>query len=66
MNEDKDFLGIEKFTVQEAIDKVKKDTIINIDLIEYMVDLILRQKFLLAYFYGTREGKPTILKFGEK
>lgn len=65
MEEDKDFPGIERFTVQEAIDKVKKDAIINIDLIEYMADLTPRQKLLLAYFYGTRAGKPTILKFGE-
>ena len=64
MEEDKDFPGIERFTVQEAIDKVTKKAMINIDLLEYMVDITLREKLLLAYFYGTREGIPTILNFG--
>ncbi len=68
MEKDKDFPGIERFSVQEAIEKVKKEAkeaMINIDLLEYMTDLTLRQKLLLAYFYGTRKGKPTILNFEE-
>ncbi len=65
MEEDKDFPGIERFSIQEAINKVKKEAMINIDLLEYMTDLSLRQKLLLAYFYGTRNGKPTILSFAE-
>lgn len=65
MEEDKDFPGVERFSVKDAIDKVKKEAITDIDIIEYMADLSIRQKLLLAYFYGTRKGKPTILSFEE-
>ena len=65
MEEDRDFPGVEIFTVQKAIDKVKSEAMIHIDLLEYMANLTLRQKLLLAYFYGTREGVPTILNFGK-
>jgi len=56
-------VGVERFTVREAIDKVKNEAMMNVDIIESIVNLTLRQKLLLAYFYGTREGVPTILDF---
>lgn len=55
--------GIEKYTVKEAIEKIKNNAKTNIILISHMENLTIEQKLYLAYFYGTREGQPTILDF---
>jgi len=37
----------------------------NIILIRNMKNLTIEQKLYLEYFWGTREGKSTILDFGQ-
>lgn len=65
-NKDKiDIPGAERYTVKSAIEKVKSDAMTHIILIDHMGNLTMEQKLYLAYFWGTREGKPTILEFGQ-
>ena len=52
---------IEKYTIRSAIEKVKNDAATNIILLRHMENLTTEQKLYLAYFWGTREGKATIL-----
>lgn len=56
-----DIPGVERYTVKDAIDKIKNTAMTNIIIISHMANLTIEQKLYLAYFYGTREGKPTIL-----
>jgi len=56
--------GAERYTVKSAIEKVKSNAATNIILIKHMENLTVEQKLYLAYFWGTREGKSTILDFG--
>ena len=55
----------ERYTIKSAIEKVKNDAMTNIILIRNMKNLTIEQKLYLAYFWGTREGKSTILDFGQ-
>lgn len=57
--------GEERYTVKSAIEKIKNNAMTNIILIRHMENLTIEQKLYLAYFWGTREGKPTILDFGK-
>ena len=57
----KDINDIEKFTVEDAIDKVKSEAMTNVILLTHMPDLSLDDKLYLAYFLGTRKGIPTAL-----
>lgn len=52
---------IERYTIKSAIEKIKNDAMTNIILIMHMENLTIEQKLYLAYFWGTREGKTTIL-----
>lgn len=55
----------ERYTVKSAIEKIKSNAMTNIILIRHMESLTMEQKLYLAYFWGTREGKQTILDFGQ-
>ncbi len=55
--------GEERYTIKSAIEKVKGDAMTNIILLRHMENLTIDQKLYLAYFWGTREGKTTILDF---
>ena len=54
---------IERYTIKSAIEKIKNGAKTNIILIMHMENLTIEQKLYLAYFWGTREGKMTILDF---
>lgn len=56
-----DVPGAERYTVKSAIETVRNNARTNIVLICHMENMTMEQKLYLAYFYGTREGKPTIL-----
>jgi hypothetical protein len=57
--------GAERYTVKIAIEKIKNDAMTNIILLRHMESLTIEQKLYIAYFWGTREGKPTILDLGQ-
>ncbi len=56
-------IHIERYTIKSAIEKVKSNAATNIILLGHMENLTIEQKLYLAYFWGTREGKSTILDF---
>ncbi len=55
--------GIERFTIKEAIDKIKNEAKTNVIILTHMPNLSEEQKLYLMYFWGTRKDVPTSITF---
>jgi len=55
--------NIERFTIKEAIDKIKNEAQTNVIILTHMPNLSEEQKLYLMYFWGTLKGVPTSVAF---
>lgn len=61
--DDIDIGDIERFTIKEAIDKIKNEAKTNVIILTHMQNLSEEQKLYLMYFWGTRKDVPTSIAF---
>lgn len=60
---DIDIDDIERFTIKEAIDKIKNEAKTNVIILTHMPNLSEEQKLYLMYFWGTHKDVPTSIAF---
>lgn len=54
---------IEKFTIKDAIEKIKNEAMTNVILLNHMPNLSIEDKLYMMYFWGTRNDIPTSITF---